>query len=75
VDAAACSIIPFIILLDITVVLPFIRTLKRKSQRLISRTRPMNIQTFTSVESQSRGVVEKPLPCTGTWIFLFLVVE
>jgi len=43
----------------ITVVLPFIRTLK--IQRPISRTRP---QTFTSTESESRGVVEGPLPYT-----------
>ena len=53
-----------IILLDITVVLPFIRTLK--NQQPISRTRALSDQPFTLVESQSQVVVEKPLPYTGT---------
>ena len=58
-----CSII-LLIFLDITVILPFIRTLK--TQRQITRTKPIRVPTLTSTESQSFGVVEEPLPYMST---------
>ena len=59
-----CSVV-LLIFLDITVVIPFIRTLKK--QRAITRTRPWN-PTSTSTESETHGVVEEPLPYFGPFI-------